>query len=122
METQQAGATRCRLEDISTEWAIVRDPARFVLRYASAIRRYLGALVANPHDAEGLAQDFFLRVTQHGFVHTRQTGGRFRDYLKAALRHAALNYLRGARRPRPVGLDALRGAVPDKDQLPADQA
>ncbi len=121
-----------RLDEISTEWAIVRDPARFVLRYAPAIQRYLAALIPNPHDAEEVAQEFFLRVAQHGFVRTRQEGGRFRDYLKAAVRNAALNCLRRDHGLRPAGpgpsSSALRSGttlgadIPDKTRAAADQA
>jgi DNA-directed RNA polymerase specialized sigma24 family protein len=131
MGSQQREGIKPRLDEISTEWAVVRDPARFVLRYAPAIQRYLAALVANPHDAEEVAQEFFLRVAQHGFLRTRQEGGRFRDYLKAAVRNAALNFLRRNRALRPPGPGApppalrsgvaLEADIPDKTQA-ADQA
>jgi hypothetical protein len=120
MKTQPAEGRQSRIEDISTEWAVVRDPARFVLRYAQAIRRYLGAQILNSHDAEEVAQEFFLRVTQHGFLHTREGRGRFRSYLKAALRNAALNFLR-RRSPNPTGSSIRQGAIPDKTQVAADQ-
>jgi hypothetical protein len=122
METHQSRVTKNRLEDISTEWVIVRDPAQFVLRYAPAIQRYFGALIKNRHDAEEAAQDFLLRVTQHGFVRTRDDRGRFRDYLKAAVRNAALNYLRRNRAPKSVEFSALQTAIPERTQLAADQA
>src|SRR6202007_2755458 len=93
MDLQQTGITS-RLDDISTEWEVVRDPPRFVLRYAPAIQRYFRGLIKNRHDAEKVSQDFFLRVSQQCFVHTRKEGGRFRDYLKAAVRHAALSFLK----------------------------
>jgi hypothetical protein len=121
MKTQGAERAPSRLEDISTEWAIVRDPARFVIRYSRAIRNYLRALVPSSHNAEEVAQEFFLRVTQHGFFHTRESGGRFRDYLKTAVRNAALNFLQRQRSLSPTGPAALAG-VPDKTQVGADQA
>jgi hypothetical protein len=108
--------TNSRLDDISTEWEVVRDPPRFVLRYAPAIQRYVGALVKNPHDAEEVAQDFFLRISKHRFVHTRQEGGRFRDYLKAAVRNAALNFLQRRRASKPIDPGF------SKIQVAADQA
>ncbi len=94
MGPQLTSDCSARLDEISTEWEIVRDPARFVRRYAVAIQRYVAALIKNPHDAEEVSQEFFLRVSKHRFVHTRQEGGRFRDYLKATVRNAALNFLR----------------------------
>jgi Sigma-70 region 2 len=122
MAADHDGATKPRLDDISTEWEIVRDPPRFVLRYSPAIHRYLGALVKNRHDAEEVAQCFFLRVSQHCFVRTRNEGGRFRDYLKVALRNAALNFLHRQRAPKPVDPGILQAAIVDKIQVAADQA
>jgi RNA polymerase sigma-70 factor (ECF subfamily) len=89
--------TDFRLDDISTEWSIIHDPVQFVMRYAPAIQRYLAALVKNPQDAEDVTQDFFMRIIQNGFVHVKRERGRFRDYLKTAVRNAALNFL--TRRP-----------------------
>ena len=122
MRTQPAEGLSSRIEDISTEWTVVRDPARFVMRYARAIQRYLGALIQNPHDAEEVAQEFFLRVTQHGFFHTRKGAGRFRDYLKAAVRNAALNFLRRSRPLNATDSSILQVAILDKTRVAADQA
>jgi hypothetical protein len=86
------------LDEISTHWPMIRDPVRFVMRYAPAIRKYLEALVRNTHDAEELAQEFLLRGLLRGFIRTAELRGRFRDYLKVAVRNAALTHL-GRRRP-----------------------
>lgn len=120
MGPQQENATKLRLDDISTEWNIIRDPANFVRRYAPAIQRYVAALVRNHHDGEEVVQDFFLRVTQHGFLHPTR-GGRFRDYLKAAVRNAARNHLRRKRVPQPVDFDALADDFVDPTQHTADR-
>jgi RNA polymerase sigma factor (sigma-70 family) len=122
METHHSGVTKQRLDDISTELVIVRDPAQFVMRYAPAIQKYFAALIKNRHDAEEAAQDFFLRVTQFGLVRTWDGPGRFRDYLKAAVRNAALNYLRRNRAPRAVDSSALQTAIPDSAPVAAHQA
>ena len=104
-----------RVDEITTDWEIVRDPPRFVLRYASAIQRYVRGLIKNRHDAEEVAQDFFLRVSQQCFVHTRKEGGRFRDYLKTAVRHAALSFLKRRRASKPLQASVLQ-AQDDADQ------
>jgi hypothetical protein len=104
-----------RIDEISTDWEVVRDPPRFVLRYAPAIQRYMRALIKNRHDAEEVAQDFFLRVTQQCFIHTRKEGGRFRDYLKTALRNAALSFLKRHRAAEPLQTSVLQ-AQDDADQ------
>jgi RNA polymerase sigma-70 factor (ECF subfamily) len=110
LEDRQPG----RLEEIATEWDVVRDPGRFVLHYAPAVRNYLTALLRNLHDAEEAAQDFLLRVVQHGFVRVREDGGRFRDYLKSAVRNAARNFLRRRKGPRFVEAEAALRDAPDK--------
>jgi RNA polymerase sigma-70 factor (ECF subfamily) len=122
MGKQPEELPKSRLDEISTEWAVVRDPARFVRRYASAIQRYVAALVTNRHDAEEVTQEFFLRVTEHGFIRTRQEGGRFRDYLKAAVRNAALNFLRRNRAPKTADSGIVEAEFADKTVLAADQA
>jgi hypothetical protein len=120
MNPQPADVTRSRLDDISTEWTVVRDPPQFVLRYAPAIQRYLAAFIKNHHDAEEVSQDFFMRVAQHGFARTRREGGRFRDYLKVALRNAALNFLQRHRASQAIDPAILQSTVPDPAALAAN--
>src|SRR5262245_52269858 len=82
------------LGQIATEWSLVFDPIEFVERYEQAIKKYLCALVKHQEDADEVAQDFFLWVTKNGFPRARKERGRFRDYLKVAVRNFALNFLR----------------------------
>src|SRR5262249_29220929 len=90
-----------RLEQISTHWPLIGDPLRFVLRYAPAIRRYLGAIVRNDHDADAVAQASVAGWPQKGPAPPQLTRGRFRDYLRSAVRNAALTHLR-RKRPEQV--------------------
>jgi excinuclease UvrABC nuclease subunit len=115
------GAGEGHLDEISTEWAIIRDPAEFVIRYQRAIRKYLGALIRNPHDAEEVLQDFLLRVSQNGFIRARQERGRFRDYLKAAVRNAAINFHRRTHVPQPMDSVLLQQIIADISHEDADQ-
>jgi RNA polymerase sigma-70 factor (ECF subfamily) len=86
---------RSILEQISTRWSEVGDPIQFVYRYGPAVRAYLAALVADPHDAEDVTQDFLLRMLrQPTLTPERVRRGRFRDYLKAALRNVAADHFR----------------------------
>jgi RNA polymerase sigma-70 factor (ECF subfamily) len=91
-----------RLDQISTRWAAVHDPAQFLLRYGAAVRRYLGALIHNADDVDEVLQDFLARGIERGFVRAEPLRGRFRDYLKTAVRNAALSHLR---RRKPAGQD-----------------
>ena len=82
------------LEHITTHWPTVADPARFVLRYASPIRAYLISILRQAGDTEDVAQDFLLKVLSEGFFEDQVKRGRFRDYLRAAIRNAAITHLR----------------------------
>jgi RNA polymerase sigma factor (sigma-70 family) len=112
-----------RLEMIETDWTLVFEPAHLVLRYAPAIQSYLNTLLRNRHDAEEVAQEFFLSVTQHGLPRVHQDRGRFRDYLKKVVRNQALNFLRDNQN-RSTDTDLLKvpapedtGNNPDRDWL-----
>jgi RNA polymerase sigma-70 factor (ECF subfamily) len=120
MEPPESGP-HSRLDQISTRWAAVRDPAQFLLRYGTAVRRYLGALVKQPDDVDEILQDFLTRGIERGFVRAEPLRGRFRDYLKTAVRNAALSHLR-RRKPVVQGDFALEelAAAPDTP-LAADQ-
>jgi DNA-directed RNA polymerase specialized sigma24 family protein len=109
-----------RLDRISTDWAIIRDPPQFVLRYAPAIYSYLAALTKSGHEAEEVAQDFYLRVLRYGFARASRERGRFRDYLKAAVRNAARDHWQRRRTPHQRLTDSLSLPTPqpgfDSDQ------
>jgi hypothetical protein len=65
-------------------------------------------------------QDFFLHIAQHGLLRPSQ-GGRFRDYLKAAVRNAARNYVRRNRASKPADLDIVGDRIAGKTQTINDQ-
>jgi Sigma-70 region 2 len=82
------------IDQISTHWSKIQDPVKFVLRYAPAIRGYLGVFLKNPYDTDDVCQAFLLRVVERGIVEPANLHSRFRDYLIAAVRNAALAHLR----------------------------
>lgn len=114
-------ATR-NLDQISTRWQAINDPLQFVMRYARAIQNYLNALLKNPDDAEEVAQDFMLRVQKNGFYHASPERGRFRDYLKRAVRNASLNYLQRRRDRGPGGAALVSLAAAAEVPQAADHA
>jgi RNA polymerase sigma factor (sigma-70 family) len=85
---------KSHLDEISTRWAAVNDPIKFVNRYAPAILNYLVAIIANRSDAEDVCQDFLTNVIARGFANVDPDRGRFRKYLKTAVRNAALMFFR----------------------------
>jgi RNA polymerase sigma-70 factor (ECF subfamily) len=101
------------LDQITTRWPLITDPVRFVMRYAPAIRRYLSAIVRDPHDLDDVAQEFLLNVVRRGLVSEGEVRGRFRDYLKASIRNAALSHLRKRRVPQASDLDLASLAAPE---------
>src|SRR5262245_58076609 len=107
------------LDQISTLWPLITDPARFVLRYAPAIRGYLAALLKDSDLLDEVIQDFLLHIVQNRFVPEQVTRGRFRDYLKACVRNAALTALRKRRLAQAD--EALLAALTAPDD-PADEA
>jgi RNA polymerase sigma factor (sigma-70 family) len=109
------------LDQVSTYWNRVHDPAYFVTSYAPGIVRYLEALLKDRHDAEEVAQDFFLRVHQQGLRNATPERGRFRDYLKKAVRNAALNFLRSKHATHRTALPLKPEALSDAAELSTDQ-
>ena len=89
------------LGDISTSWRRLHDPLRFVMTYGPAVRAYLLAILRDVHEADEALQDLLVRVTERGFPSADPGKGRFRDYLKVVVRHAALKRTRGGRARQP---------------------
>jgi hypothetical protein len=73
---------------------MITDPTKFVLRYATAIRGYLQALLPQSADVDEVAQEIVLGVLERGFTPARVRRGRFRDYLIATVRYSAWRHLR----------------------------
>lgn len=106
------------LEHISTCWPTINNPVQFVMRYAPAIQRYVAAIVPNAHDAEEVAQDFLVRVLDKGFCPDNVVRGRFRDYLRSAVRYVAISHLRKRRQAQlsDEQLASLAGPTTDADR------
>jgi hypothetical protein len=73
---------------------MITEPARFVIRYAPAIRGYLRVLLSQPGDVDEVVQEILLLAVDPGFSPDRIQGGRFRDYLIATVRYHAWRHLR----------------------------
>jgi RNA polymerase sigma factor (sigma-70 family) len=67
---------------------------QLVLRYYGAAYRYLLGMLRDLGAAEELTQDFAVRFLRGDFKHYDPERGRFRDYLKVALRHLVADYWR----------------------------
>jgi DNA-directed RNA polymerase specialized sigma24 family protein len=100
-----------RLEDIATDWHRLADREHLVLRYAGPARAYLRAVLRDSDAADEVAQRVMLRVVDRGLP-VPAGPGRFRDYLKAALRNAARTYHR-AKPAAPLPPDLPAGDDPE---------
>src|SRR5262249_17778918 len=74
--------------------AAIRARQRLLLRYYGAVYRYLFSMLRDPVAAEELTQDFAVRLPRGGFQHFDPERGRFRDFVKTAVRHLVLDYWR----------------------------
>jgi RNA polymerase sigma factor (sigma-70 family) len=106
-----------RLDSMTTRWSLVRrahqasilsaGQARneLVLRYSSAIRKYVRAILQDDARADELAQDAVVRLLSGDFAGADPNRGRFRDLLKVSVRNMARNHWEKEKRRRPAAVD-----------------
>jgi RNA polymerase sigma-70 factor (ECF subfamily) len=118
-----------RLDEITTQWSLFRcahqgpsGAARntLALRYAGAIRSYVGALLQNPQDADELSQEVLVRILKGDFAGATPERGRFRDLLKVAVRNMVRTWWGRKQRRTPVPLDLARVPAAAGGELPSD--
>jgi DNA-directed RNA polymerase specialized sigma24 family protein len=112
----QSNELESRLSRISTQWTMLfeahrggQDPAarerqEMLLRYHGAVYRYLLGMLRDASAADDLAQDFALRFLRGDFQRADPARGRFRDFVKAALRHLVIDYWRQREKERHAPL------------------
>lgn len=114
-----------RLSHLTTPWTAMgqahtpdgnaHDAQAAVLElYRPAVARYLLKLAGNADAAEELGQEFALRFLRGDFKNVRPERGRFRDYIKAALRNLVADHFR----KRGVPADTL----PPESQIAGGEA
>lgn len=114
-----------RLSRITTMWtlhvrahspdAATAGRAELLHRYRTAAYRYVLAAVRDADAADDLAQELAVRFLRGDFRHADPGRGRFRDYLRTALRHLVTDHQR-AKKLAPVPLAAEPAAeVEDAD-------
>jgi RNA polymerase sigma factor (sigma-70 family) len=116
-----------RIDDIPTQWSLLRrahddavsqaGPARqaLVVRYAHAVRGYIGAMVTNQADADELSQEVMIKLMRGDFGRADPTRGRFRDLLKAAVRNLVKSHLGKRQRRATADYDVEEAAGPNHD-------
>jgi RNA polymerase sigma-70 factor (ECF subfamily) len=126
-----ANDLNARLSRISTRWseflqahegpaeAVAAAQRVLMQRYAGAVYRYLAAMVRDADIAHDLAQEFAVRFLRGDFRRVTPERGRFRDFVKMALRNLVIDYHR-RRNVRPQQMPAnssepVDPAEPDHD-------
>jgi RNA polymerase sigma factor (sigma-70 family) len=126
--------TNQHLSDISTVWTVLQQAhngppdtvaaaQRLLMhRYGGAVRRYLLALLGDPHLADDLTQEFAVALVRGDFRRARPERGRFRNYVKTALFHLVDQHRKKHRRqaqplpPDAPALTALTAPADDADR------
>jgi RNA polymerase sigma-70 factor (ECF subfamily) len=123
-----------QLNQLTTEWDLVVQAHRgspeqvaaaqveLMGRYAGAVHRYLLSATRDPDAAAELAQDFALRFLRGDFHRADPARGRFRDFVKRALRNLITDdRRRRVVRPRPMGDDLPEPAAPAAEDKEFDR-
>ena len=127
MSPQERDPNELSLNQIETIWTMMQQAqldapqgaadARnaLVLRYARAVRRYIGAVTRDDHAADELAQDVMVRMMKGDFAGADPSRGRFRDFLRVAIRNMVRNYWSREQRRKGIPLE-----VTDDPAAPGD--
>ena len=84
-----------------------------MLRYAKAIRGYVGALIREEQDADEVAQEVLVRLLRGDFGRADPERGRFRDLLRVAVRNLVRNFYNS--KNRRTGVDYDVNEAPDRE-------
>lgn len=117
-----------RLDQIVTQWSLLRlahhtiDPqspqARqaMTLKYRDAIRNYVMALLSGQPAADDLAQDVLLRLMRGDFASADPSRGRFRDFLKIAVKNMVRTHWAQQNRRSAASLQQTPGLDPEEEE------
>lgn len=110
------GTKPSNVQFTTTRWSVVAASARpgnaeFRSALDELTRQYRSAIVAfiaayyrcGLDEAEDIAQEFIVRWIEHGFPNADANRGRFRSYLRGALRHFVQNWRRSKQAKRRGG-------------------
>lgn len=106
-----------RLDQVVTQWSLLRlahqptsldgPQARqeLLLRYRGAIRGYVAALLLNSSEVDDVTQDVLMRLLRGDFASADAMKGRFRDYLKIAVKNMVRTHWERQQRRSTVSLE-----------------
>jgi DNA-directed RNA polymerase specialized sigma24 family protein len=131
-KTDEASETPTRLDEIPTRWSLLRLAHRatlstaqearnaLVLRYARAIRNYVGALIRCEQDADEVAQEVVVRLLRGQFAAADPHKGSFRRLLMVAAHNLVRTYWAKQRR-QPLGDIDLEGVAHEPEELALEE-
>src|SRR5262245_15992744 len=122
-----------RLDEIPTQWSLLNLAHRaslvtsgearnvLVLRYARAIRNYVGALVRDQQEADELAQEVVMRLLKGQFAAASPDKGSFRRMLMVAAHNLVRSHFsrKGRQAASAVEIGEI-AALPDEPELEAE--
>ncbi len=122
-----------RLSELSTQWTMlfrahhgspeeVNDALRLMmLRYEGAVHRYLLKAVGDADAVRDLDQEFALRFLKGSFLKFDPSLGRFRDYVKRAVRNLMVDHYRGKGKTRHLDTALEMSIVGDDGAAELDE-
>ena len=114
-----------RLDAMTTRWSLIQrahgeqptaanDARRvLVLRYAPVIKSYIRGITKDEIAADELSQDVVVRLMQGDFGGVDPGRGRFRDFLKTAIRNMVRNYWSREKIRSTADLDLISADIKD---------
>jgi RNA polymerase sigma factor (sigma-70 family) len=114
-----------RLSELSTQWTMlfgahkgtpeeISEALKLqMLRYQSAVHRYFLKTVGDAEAAAELDQEFAVRFLQGNYLKYDPKVGRFRDYVKRAIRNLMIDYHRRKGKVRRLDTDLELSVVDD---------
>ncbi len=123
-----------RLDQVVTQWSLLRlahqpidqqgPQARqaMLLKYRDAIRNYVAALLQHEPDTDDVAQDVLMRLMRGDFASADRSKGRFRDFLKVAVKNMVRTHWDKQQRRSAVSFEVLEGVDPEALNTDSDIA
>ena len=136
-ESSSQNLSQSRLSRIDTQWSLVRRAhspdtpqvvqaqQQLLLKYGTAIRRYLGAALRDNEAADEVFQEFALKFVKGDFQNANPESGRFRSFVKTVLYRLIVDHHRrkkSFRREQGLPDDPQIQADPDAELAAAEEA
>ena len=122
-----------RLSELSTHWTMLFNAQHgtpeqanealrmMMLRYSGAVHRYFLKTVGDEDAAKELDQEFAVRFLKGSFLKYDPQLGRFRDYVKRAVRNLMLDHHRGKGKTQRLDTELQMAIIDDSPSADSDE-